>query len=185
MPTVVFFAEVVEGAEPPSILLPAYYDLIWGGVSFLILLLLFSKFVLPRMNTVMAERAERIEGGIARAEKMQAEAAAALEQYRESLAAAREEAAAIRAQAQADRTAIIEQAKAEAAAAAAAVTTRAQEQMAAERAATIAALRREVGSLAVDLAGRIVGESLSDDAKARASVDRFLDDLSSQSQVSR
>lgn len=177
MPTVLFLAETTVEGEAPSILLPASYDLIWGGISFLILLVLFSKFVLPRMNTVMAERAERIEGGIARAEQMQAQAAAALEQYQQALAAAREEAAAIRAQAQSDRTSIIEEARAEAAAAAAAVTARAQEQMAAERAAAISSLRREVGSLALDLAGRVVGEALTDDARARATVDRFLADL--------
>jgi F-type H+-transporting ATPase subunit b len=176
VPTVLFKAASVEG-ETPSILLPASYDLIWGGVSFLILLAMFSKFVLPRLNTVMTERADRIEGGIARAEQMQLEANATLEQYQQALAAAREEAAAIRAQAQTDRAAIVEQARTEAAAAAALVTARAVEQMEAQRAATIASLRRDVGSLALDLAGRVVGEALANDDRARATVDRFLIDL--------
>ena len=38
-------------------------------------------------------------------------------------------------------------------------------------------LRAEVGTLAVDLAGNVIGETLSDDAKAQAVVDRFLADL--------
>ena len=38
-------------------------------------------------------------------------------------------------------------------------------------------LRSEVGSLAIDLAGGVVGETLSDDARATAVVDRFLADL--------
>jgi F-type H+-transporting ATPase subunit b len=178
VPTVnIFLAATGEGGETPSILLPASYDLIWGGVSFLILLAMFSKFVLPRLNTVMAERSERIEGGIARAERLQAEANATLEQYQQALAAAREEAASIRAQAQTDRTAIIEQARSEAAAAAATVTARAMEQMEAQRAAALASLRRDVGSLALDLASRVVGEALADDDRARATVDRFLIEL--------
>ena len=43
-----------------------------------------------------------------------------------------------------------------------------------------ASLQKEIGDLAVTLAGKIVGESLADDAKARASVDRFLDELEAQ-----
>ena len=38
-------------------------------------------------------------------------------------------------------------------------------------------LRNEVGGLALDLAGGVVGETLSDDARATAVVDRFLADL--------
>jgi F-type H+-transporting ATPase subunit b len=37
-----------------------------------------------------------------------------------------------------------------------------------------------VGTLATDLAGRIVGESLEDDARQRRVVDRFLDELESR-----
>ena len=50
-------------------------------------------------------------------------------------------------------------------------------QIEAERQQALAELRREVGRLAVDLAGRIVGESLEDDARQRRAVDRFLDEL--------
>ena len=41
-------------------------------------------------------------------------------------------------------------------------------------------LTRQVGELSVTLAGKIVGESLSDDARVRATVDAFLDDLERQ-----
>jgi F-type H+-transporting ATPase subunit b len=34
-----------------------------------------------------------------------------------------------------------------------------------------------VGSLAVELAGRIIGESLADEARAQATVERFIADL--------
>jgi F-type H+-transporting ATPase subunit b len=49
-------------------------------------------------------------------------------------------------------------------------------QIEAERAAAIASLRTEVGTLAVDLAGSIIGESL-DAKKSTSVVDRFLADL--------
>jgi F-type H+-transporting ATPase subunit b len=102
------------------------------------------------------------------------------EQYQAQLAEARTEAAQIRAQAQADKAAMVEEARTEAAEAAAAVTARAEASIAAERASTVASLRREVGTLAVSLAGKVVGESLEDDARARATVDRFIADLEAQ-----
>lgn len=170
----------LAGAAPEdgsAILLPASYDLIWGGLSFLIVFVLFWKFVLPRLKQVMDERTERIEGGIERADALQAEAHETLEAYRASLAAARAEAAEIRTQAQAEASAIIEQARVEARAQAAAITAAADAAMAADRAAAVSQLTSQVGSLAVDLASRIVGEVLSDDARVQATVDAFVVEL--------
>ena len=60
------------------------------------------------------------------------------------------------------------------------MTARADAAITAERASTIASLRSEVGTLALTLAGKVVGESLEDDARARATVDRFIADLEAQ-----
>jgi F-type H+-transporting ATPase subunit b len=49
--------------------------------------------------------------------------------------------------------------------------------MEAERQQAMVQLRAEVGRLAVDLASRIVQESLTDDARQQRVVDRFLTDL--------
>ncbi len=103
-----------------------------------------------------------------------------LEQYRAQLADARTEAANIRAEAQAEKTGMIEAARGEAAAAAATVTERAQAQIEAERSQAMTTLRRDVSELALTLAGKVVGESLTDDARARASVDRFIADLENE-----
>ena len=59
------------------------------------------------------------------------------------------------------------------------IKAQAQAQLEAERAQVLAQLRTEVGGLATTLAGRIVGESLEDDERARRTVDRFLADLES------
>ena len=75
---------------------------------------------------------------------------------------------------------MVEEAKREAAEAAAAVTARAEAAIEADKASTMASLRRDVGTLAVTLAGKVVGESLEDDARARATVDRFIADLEAQ-----
>ena len=50
-------------------------------------------------------------------------------------------------------------------------------QIEADRKAAFASLRRDVGSLATTLAGRIVGESLDDDGRQGRVVERFMADL--------
>lgn len=172
-----FSALVLASEEQPSILLPAAADLIWGTLSFVILLFFFSKFVLPSAKKLADERAEKIEGGLKRAEAAQGEAQALLKQYQEALAEARTEAAQIRNAAQSERAQIVEEARSEAIAAATEISKRAHDQIVNEQSQVIAGLQKEVGQIAIDLAGRIVGEVLTDDARARAAVDRFISDL--------
>lgn len=152
-------------------------ELIIGTLAFAIVFFALAKFAFPAISKTLEDRADAIEGGLARAENSQAQAAAMLEEYRAQLADARGEAANIRAEAQAEKTAMIESARGEAAAVAASVTERAQAQIEAERTQAMASLRRDVSELALTLAGKVVGESLTDDARARASVDRFIADL--------
>ena len=152
-------------------------ELIIGTLAFAIVFFALAKFAFPAISKTLEDRADAIEGGLARAENSQAEAAAMLEQYRAQLADARGEAATIRAEAQAEKAAMIESARGEAATAAASVTERAQAQIEAERSQAMASLRRDVSELALTLAGKVVGESLTDDARARASVDRFIANL--------
>ncbi len=163
-----------------AILIPHAADLIWGSVSFVILLLLFSKYVLPRFNQVLAERAEKIEGGLKRAELAQAQADAALRNYNEQLEVARQQAAEIRAAAADEKRTVIAQASAEAEAKASQIAQRAIESLESEKIQAEAALQREVGSLALDLASKVIGESLNDDARARSVVDAFIADLERQ-----
>lgn len=167
-------------AEQQNILRVPLDELIIGTVAFGLVFFALAKFAFPAINKALEDRANAIEGGLKRAEDSQAEAAALLDQYRAQLADARTEAANIRSQAQAEKSAIIEAAKSEATAAAAAVTERAQAQMEAERAQAMTTLRRDVSDLALNLAGKVVGETLSDDARAKATVDRFISELEAQ-----
>ena len=163
-------------AEGTAVLLPASYDILWSSIIFVLLLLLFWKYVLPALQRVLDERAAGIERKLETAERERAEAHQLLEQYREQLAEARTEAARIRAEAQSERQSIVAEARSEAERAAAGVTERAHAQIVAEAGQVRAALSRDVGRLAVELAERIVGESLDGD-RTRATVDRFIDDL--------
>lgn len=163
--------------ETPNPLIPAVYDIVWSLVPFAIILVLFWKVVLPRMRTMLDERAELIEGGITKAEKAQEEANAALEQYRAQLADARGEAGKIRETARLDAGRIVSDAKEQATVEAARISATGLAQIEAERQSALVSLRSEVGSLALDLASGVIGESLSEDKKATAIVDRFLADL--------
>ena len=58
-------------------------------------------------------------------------------------------------------------------------------QIDAERAAALVSLRSEVGSLALDLASGVIGESLNDDKRSSALVDRFLADLEASEQAKK
>ena len=169
-------AAAEEGATKNP-LLPETYDIVWSLVCFVILLALFWKLVLPKMQVMLDERSAAIEGNIAKADEAQRQAEAALEQYTAQLAEARQEAGKIRESAREDGKQIVAEARSQATIEAQRVTVSAQAQIEAERQAALVSLRGEVGTLAIDLAGNVIGETLADDAKATAIVDRFLADL--------
>ena len=173
------FNAVIKAATEESVnpLLPAIYDIIWSSVVFVVVLFFFWKLVLPKMQKLLDDRAEAIEGNIAKADDAQRKAEAALEQYTAQLADARAEAVQIRDQARADGAKIVAEHKEQATVEAARIGTRAKAQIEAERQAAVVSLRSEVGTLAIDLASGVIGESLTDDKKASAIVDRFLADL--------
>ena len=166
-----------EEHETPNPLLPAWYDIIWSSVCFIVILFIFWKVALPRLKKLLDERATAIEGNIAKADEAQRRAEAALEEYTAQLAGARKEAGEIRDAAREDGRKIIAEAKDTAAAEAARLTASAHSQIEAERQTALVSLRSEVGTLAIDLAGGVIGESLADDRKAQGVVDRFLAEL--------
>ena len=61
-----------EAAHNP--LLPAYYDIIWSAVCFVVILFVFWRVVLPRMQKLLDERGAAIEGNIAKADEAQRQA---------------------------------------------------------------------------------------------------------------
>ncbi|CAH0200103.1 ATP synthase subunit b [Microbacterium oxydans] len=166
-----------EGEAANNPLLPAWYDIIWSGLWFIIILVVVWKVALPKLTKMLDERSAAIEGNIAKADEAQKQAEAALEEYTRQLAEARTEAGEIREAAREDGKKIVAEARDAASSEAARITATAHTQIEAERQTALVSLRSEVGSLAIDLAGGVVGETLSDDARATAVVDRFLADL--------
>ena len=161
-------------------LVPDLTELIVGAITFGIIFFVLWKLLLPRLNQTLAERTDRIEGGLKRAEETQAEADRTLAEYREKLAEARHEAARLREEAREQGAQIIAEMREQANAEGRRLVEAAHAQIDADRQQALRSLQTEVGTLAVDLAGRVVGESLTDEARQRRIVERFLDDLEHQ-----
>ncbi|WP_430788247.1 F0F1 ATP synthase subunit B [Actinoplanes sp. G11-F43] len=171
-----------EGSGGASLLLPPLAEIIVGVLAFGVILFILTKFVFPRMEQMYQARVDAIEGGIKRAEAAQAEANELLEQYKTQLAEARTEAARIRDEARADAEGIRQDVLAKAREESDRIIAAGTEQLAAQREAIVRELRSEVGTLAVDLASKIVGEALADEARTRGTVERFIADLDTAGQ---
>lgn len=171
----------VLAAQEQNPLIPPLPEIIVGLIAFGLVVWLFWKMVVPRFESAYEARRDAIEGGIEKAQAMQAEAKQALETYQAQLAEARTEAASIREDARSEGQAIVDGMRTAAQAESARIVARGEEQLVAQRQQTVAELRGQIGGLAVTLAGRVVGESLEDDARRRGTVDRFLDELDAMS----
>jgi F-type H+-transporting ATPase subunit b len=163
-------------------LLPNLTELIVGLITFGIIFVALWRVLIPRLNQTLTERTDKIEGGLQRAEEAQAEANATLARYREQLAEARHEAARLREEAREQGAQIIAEMRDQAQAEARRLVDAAHAQIEADRQQALQSLRTEVGGLAVDLASRVVGESLTDEARQRRTVERFLDELDQQAE---
>jgi F-type H+-transporting ATPase subunit b len=168
---------IIAAAEEASPLVPHTAELIVGFIAFSLLYLVLRKAVVPKFEKAFSDRTNAIQGGIERAEQAQLEAQRALAQYNEQLSSAREEAQTLREEARVQGAAIVEELRAKAQEEAARITAAAHASIEAERQQAVTSLRNEVGALAVELASKIVGEALEDQARQSRIVDRFLDDL--------
>ena len=157
-----------EEEHTPTRSCPIWQEIVVGPIAFGVLCFVLMKYVFPRMEETFQARVDAIEGGIKRAEEAQAEANALLAQYKQQLAEARTEAARIRDEARADAAGIRGRARQGRARSRDRIIAAGREQLAAERQTIVRELRAEIGTLAVDLASQIVGESLEDEARRRA-----------------
>lgn len=176
-------AEPMLLAEEHNLFVPPGYDIFWSAVVLVIVGVFFYKFLLPRINGVLDERSAKIEGGLALAEQAQEDAANARAERDKELGQARREASQIREDANTQATEIVNEAREQAKVEAARLVEAAHRQIEAERRSAVVSLRGEIGGLATDLASRIVGEALTDDARQSRVIDRFLDELDSTGDV--
>ncbi|MEV0126586.1 F0F1 ATP synthase subunit B [Streptomyces sp. NPDC050703] len=171
--------------EEQNPLIPPGPELLVGAIAFAIVFFFFWKKLLPNINKVLEERREAIEGGIEKAEAAQTEAQSVLEQYKAQLAEARHEAARLRQEAQEQGAQLIAEMRAEGQRQREEIVAAGHAQIEADRKAAAQSLRQDVGQLATDLAGKLVGESLEDHARQSRTIDRFLDELEEKAEAAR
>jgi F-type H+-transporting ATPase subunit b len=147
--------------------------------AFGIILWVLGRYVVPPINKAIADRQERIRRQFEESEEAKAAANAAEEEYRAALVEARHEAARIREEAREQGASIVTEMREQAHAESARIAAAAHAQIEAEKQQVLTQLRAEIGALATTLAGRIVGESLEDEARQRRTVERFIDEVES------
>jgi F-type H+-transporting ATPase subunit b len=168
---------IVAMAETESNFLVPNATFLVELAAFALLFYLLAKYVIPPINRAMTNRQDAIRQEFADLEQARADANAAEAEFKAQIADARHEAARIREEAREQGATIVAELREQGEAEKARIIENGKAQVAAERQQAVASLRAEVGTLAITLAGRIVGESLDDDERSGRVVDRFLADL--------
>ena len=179
----VFAILAQEGAEEETKnpLIPAANELIWGTVAFVLLLVVLWRVgVFKKISEALQERAKRIEGQIEDADRVKAEAERTLEEYRAKLATAREEASRLVAEARDAGEQLRRDLQQRAQEEANRIVEAARAEIQGERERAARELRREIGSLAVQVAERVVGYELDED-RQRELVDSYIEELTASS----
>jgi F-type H+-transporting ATPase subunit b len=131
-------------------------------INFVILYLLLSRFLFPRVTQMLDARAARIRESVERAEQVQRDAERTEQQFQERIAEARREGQGIVANANQIAQRIQAEAQEKAQREAEAFLVRAREQIQRETQQASAELRQQVASLALLAASRVVERSLDE-----------------------
>lgn len=159
-----------------DLLLPAAEELIAGIIAFSIVFFFIWKWAIPAYNATLEARQAEIDAEVESAEKAKLEAESLLTDYREQMAGAKAEADQIVADAREAGEVVKSDIVARAEAEADQIRARAQDEIAAERDRVSGDIRRQVADLSIDVAERVVGDSIDAD-RQRELVDRYIDDL--------
>ena len=162
----------------PSILTPDFGLFFWMLVAFLVVFLLLAKFGFPVITGMVEERKNFIDESLRKAHEAQ-ERLANIEKEGESiLQEAREKQAQILKEAAETRDAIVEKAQEKARAEGARLLDDAKVAIEQEKKAAIADIRRQVATLSVEIAEKVLKQNLKDDKSQMDLIDRMLDDVS-------
>ena len=175
-------AQEAAQEESRNPIFPATNELVWGTIAFLLLLFLMYRTVFPSINKAYKDRRANIEGKLEQAEREREEAEQLLEHYRRRLRDAEDETQRILEEARSNAERVRRDLLAKAEADAGRELDRARLAIRAERDQAIRQLRNEVGTLAVELATRVVGDSLDRERQLRL-VDEYIEELGTQAQA--
>ena len=146
---------------------------IWTAITFLLLVVLLSKFAWGPIVKMLDERERTIREAIEQAKKERAEAERMLAEQTASLQAAQREAAALAARSKQDVEALRADLTAKARKEAEDLVASARTQIQAEKAKALAELKGQVVDLAIEAARRLIESSLDEKAQ-RALVEEYI-----------
>ena len=168
--------EETEEGSNIALVLPDSYELVAGIIAFGIVFFFVWKWAFPAINRSLENRQQAIGGQLKEAEATKLEAQSLLDDYRAQLAAAKGEANRIveeaRARGDAVRADLVSKSEAEATE----IVAKARADATNEKARALQEARQEVADLSIDLAEKVVGESLDREAQYGL-IERYLADL--------
>lgn len=167
-----------EATTEKNPILPDLAELIFGGLAFVIVFWALAKFAFPQLNQMLDARTAKVQGDLERAEAARTEADTVLADYRAQLAGARDESNRIIEDSRKTADQLRRDLQAKAEQEAAATVARAQEEIRAERDRVFQELRTQVAQIAVELAGKVVGQELDPSAHTRL-IDEYIDQVAS------
>jgi len=165
-----------EATSDKENLYPHAAELLVGALAFAIVFYFLWKWVIPRVNQLLEERRQQIQGEIERAEATRGEADHLLADYREQLAGARDEANRIIEEGRRTADQLRRDLQTKAEEEASATVARAQDEIRAERDRVFEDLRAQIGDIAVELAARVVNQSLDKQAHEKL-IDDYIEQV--------
>jgi F-type H+-transporting ATPase subunit b len=162
-----------------DLLIPSTGLLFWMSLTFIVVLILLWRFGFPVITQMVAERKAFIDDSLQKAHEANERLANIQKEGESILQEAREKQAQILKEAADTRDAIVEKAQEKARAEGARLLNDAKAEIEQEKAAAIADIRKQVATLSVEIAEKVVRQQLSNDKAQMDLIDRMLDDVSS------
>jgi F-type H+-transporting ATPase subunit b len=142
-------------------IIPLGVELYVNLVAFAVLFVLLWKFAFPPITKMLDQRAESIKDSLEKAEETRITAERLLDEYKEQLAEARQEAGRVIEQGRKVAETMKDEIVAKANEEREAMLARAREEIQGEKRAAMAELQAQVADLSVAVAGRVIGSTLS------------------------
>jgi F-type H+-transporting ATPase subunit b len=174
--TLIAAATEVKAKNP---ILPEGKEILWGGISFVLVMIILAWKGWPAIKAGLKAREDRIRGDLERAEQARVEAETSLEEYRHQLAEARNDAGRIieeaRQQAEQVRRDLIAKAETDAAE----LRARATEDVRLATQRAMSDLQGKMAELSIELAEKVVHANL-DRERQLALIENYINEVGSK-----
>jgi len=160
-----------------DLLIPSTGLLFWMSLTFFVVLFILWKFGFPVITTMVKERQAFINDSLRKAHEANERLANIQKEGESILQEAREKQAQILKEAAETRENIVEQAQEKARQEGSRLLEDARVAIEQEKKAAIADIRKQVATLSVEIAEKVLRANLKDDASQMALIDRMLDDV--------